>query len=150
MPSSFFEYFGFMYLGPIDGHDIPLLEKYLNYCKRSTKPILLHILTKRARVWRLQCATPKIPWRYPVRYRHGRVNFKRRQIYTQLPGRDGQNSLKACPEGPQDCRDYGGDGVWNRAVVFEERIAFAVFDVGIAEEHAAVLPPEWPARVSSP
>ena len=49
LPSSFFEYFGFMYLGPIDGHDIPLLEKYLNYCKRSTKPILLHILTKKGK-----------------------------------------------------------------------------------------------------
>lgn len=49
LPSSFFEYFGFMYLGPIDGHDIPLLEKYLNYCKRSTKPILLHVLTKKGK-----------------------------------------------------------------------------------------------------
>ncbi len=49
LPSSFFEYFGLMYIGPIDGHNIPLLTKYLNYCKSSTRPVLLHIITQKGR-----------------------------------------------------------------------------------------------------
>lgn len=49
LPSSFFENCGMLYVGPIDGHDIPTLEKYLEFCKNADKPIILHILTKKGK-----------------------------------------------------------------------------------------------------
>jgi 1-deoxy-D-xylulose-5-phosphate synthase len=42
-----FEEFGFRYIGPIDGHNIPLLRRYLMMVRRFREPVLLHVLTKK-------------------------------------------------------------------------------------------------------
>ncbi|HEY4232444.1 MAG TPA: 1-deoxy-D-xylulose-5-phosphate synthase [Lacipirellulaceae bacterium] len=43
----FFEDLGFHYFGPIDGHDIGLLRKYLRMVKQVEGPILLHVVTEK-------------------------------------------------------------------------------------------------------
>ncbi len=43
----FFEEFGFRYFGPIDGHDIGLVKKYLNMVKKIEGPVMLHVITKK-------------------------------------------------------------------------------------------------------
>ncbi|MBN01199.1 MAG: 1-deoxy-D-xylulose-5-phosphate synthase [Planctomycetaceae bacterium] len=40
-----FEELGFNYIGPIDGHNIPLLRKYLNMVREVPGPVLLHVVT---------------------------------------------------------------------------------------------------------
>ncbi len=47
--SSLFEQYGVRYVGPVDGHDLGALERYLNFCKDSTGPILLHVRTEKGR-----------------------------------------------------------------------------------------------------
>lgn len=42
-----FEELGFHYIGPIDGHDIPLLRDYLIRAREHHGPILLHVLTEK-------------------------------------------------------------------------------------------------------
>ncbi len=42
-----FEEFGFRYFGPIDGHDVALLRKYLKMVQQLEGPILLHVITKK-------------------------------------------------------------------------------------------------------
>ena len=42
-----FEELGFQYLGPIDGHDIGLMRKYLNMVKEIHEPVLLHVVTQK-------------------------------------------------------------------------------------------------------
>lgn len=42
-----FEELGFRYLGPIDGHNIPILRKYLQMVKTLEGPILLHVVTEK-------------------------------------------------------------------------------------------------------
>jgi 1-deoxy-D-xylulose-5-phosphate synthase len=42
-----FEEMGFRYIGPIDGHDIPTLRRWLAEVKDQRGPILLHILTNK-------------------------------------------------------------------------------------------------------
>ncbi|MEZ6092716.1 MAG: 1-deoxy-D-xylulose-5-phosphate synthase [Pirellulaceae bacterium] len=42
-----FEEFGIKYFGPIDGHNIQLLKKYLNMVKSIDGPVLLHVITKK-------------------------------------------------------------------------------------------------------
>ena len=44
-----FEEFGFRYIGPIDGHDIHLLRKYLEMLKDQKGPTLLHVVTEKGR-----------------------------------------------------------------------------------------------------
>lgn len=42
-----FEELGFRYLGPIDGHNIAVLRKYLQMVKTLEGPILLHVVTEK-------------------------------------------------------------------------------------------------------
>ena len=47
-----FEEFGIRYIGPIDGHNIPLLRRYLTMVRRFREPALLHILTEKGHGYR--------------------------------------------------------------------------------------------------
>ncbi|MBT6722901.1 MAG: 1-deoxy-D-xylulose-5-phosphate synthase [Planctomycetaceae bacterium] len=42
-----FEELGFQYFGPIDGHDIGLMRKYLKMAKGIHKPVLIHVVTQK-------------------------------------------------------------------------------------------------------
>jgi 1-deoxy-D-xylulose-5-phosphate synthase len=42
-----FEELGFRYFGPIDGHDLPTLRRWLRDLKNQDGPILLHVLTRK-------------------------------------------------------------------------------------------------------
>ena len=42
-----FEEFGFKYFGPIDGHNIALVKKYLKMVREIDGPVLLHVITKK-------------------------------------------------------------------------------------------------------
>lgn len=42
-----FEELGFRYIGPIDGHNISVLRKYLKMVKAQEGPILLHVVTEK-------------------------------------------------------------------------------------------------------
>ena len=44
-PGIWFEEMGFQYVGPIDGHDLPLLLETIGNLKYQSGPILLHVLT---------------------------------------------------------------------------------------------------------
>ncbi|HET6382547.1 MAG TPA: 1-deoxy-D-xylulose-5-phosphate synthase [Armatimonadota bacterium] len=44
-----FEEMGFNYLGPIDGHDLPLLVDILKFTRGLKGPVLLHVLTKKGK-----------------------------------------------------------------------------------------------------
>lgn len=49
IPGMLFENLGFTYLGPIDGHDIDALCRQMNYAKSVNGPVILHVLTQKAR-----------------------------------------------------------------------------------------------------
>ena len=46
VPGSVFEEIGFHYIGPIDGHNISLLQEILTSAREMTGPVLIHIHTK--------------------------------------------------------------------------------------------------------
>ena len=43
----FFEELGFHYLGPVDGHNIRQLQKYLAMSRDQDRPVLLHVVTEK-------------------------------------------------------------------------------------------------------
>jgi len=59
VPSIFFEEFGLRYLGPFDGHNIPLLIEELEFCKTQDRPILLHVLTKKGKGYEIALDDPQ-------------------------------------------------------------------------------------------
>ena len=42
-----FEELGIRYIGPIDGHNIPLIRKYLKMVREISGPVLLHVVTEK-------------------------------------------------------------------------------------------------------
>jgi len=42
-----FEELGFLYVGPVDGHDLPKLRYWLEHVKDQNRPVLLHVLTEK-------------------------------------------------------------------------------------------------------
>src|ERR1700730_11667136 len=53
-----FEEMGFRYFGPIDGHDLPALRRWLRDVKDQKGPVLLHVLTQKGRGVPQACADP--------------------------------------------------------------------------------------------
>ncbi|MDR2737471.1 MAG: 1-deoxy-D-xylulose-5-phosphate synthase, partial [Puniceicoccales bacterium] len=45
LPTSYFEYYGLRYFGPVDGHDISQLEEILEFAKEADYPVLIHVKT---------------------------------------------------------------------------------------------------------
>ncbi|MEQ1834071.1 MAG: 1-deoxy-D-xylulose-5-phosphate synthase [Candidatus Eisenbacteria bacterium] len=48
-PGVLFEEMGLKYFGPIDGHDLPVLEETLSDLRRFDEPVLLHVVTRKGR-----------------------------------------------------------------------------------------------------
>lgn len=49
VPGSLFEDMGFKYVGPIDGHNIPLMRKIFEEIRQLSGPILVHVRTKKGK-----------------------------------------------------------------------------------------------------
>lgn len=49
LPRSMFEDMGFMYFGPVDGHDIEQMEAVLSWAKEQNRPALVHVITQKGR-----------------------------------------------------------------------------------------------------
>ncbi len=53
-----FEELGFRHLGPIDGHDMVVLRKYLKMIRHSEGPVLLHVVTEKGHGYRPAAEDP--------------------------------------------------------------------------------------------
>ncbi|MEX0952154.1 MAG: 1-deoxy-D-xylulose-5-phosphate synthase, partial [Gammaproteobacteria bacterium] len=58
VPGTLFEEFGFNYIGPIDGHDLPTLVSTIRNIQGLEGPQLLHIITKKGKGYALAEADP--------------------------------------------------------------------------------------------
>ncbi len=129
-----FEELGFKYLGPIDGHNIPLLMSTLHFARDVKGPVLIHILTKKGKGY-------KPAEDDPVRF-HGIGPFDkdtgvqksdRGVTYTEVFGRT------IAGLGEKDRRIVGITAAMLDGTGLEEfsrRFPDRFYDVGIAEEHA--------------
>lgn len=53
-----FEELGFTYLGPVEGHNLPVLRKYLRMVKEMKGPVLLHVLTEKGHGFKPAASDP--------------------------------------------------------------------------------------------
>ncbi len=137
-PGTLFEELGFNYIGPIDGHDLPMLINTLRNMRDLEGPQFLHVVTKKGKGF-----TPaeKNPCTY-----HGVGKFDPDNgemiskggdmTYTQV------FSDWLCDIAKQDKRVVGitpamreGSGLVDFSQQYPERY----FDVGIAEQHAVTV-----------
>lgn len=136
-PNVLFEKFGLRYFGPIDGHNLPLLVKTFEHLKTLHEPVVLHIITEKGRGYQ-----PALD--NPGKF-HGLGAYK---------VEDGSTDTVATPT----CSDIFGRTLTDLAIddqkivaitaampggtkleIFKKELPDRYFDVGIAEEHAALF-----------
>jgi 1-deoxy-D-xylulose-5-phosphate synthase len=138
-PGMLFEAFGFGYIGPIDGHDLPMLIETFESVKKFNDAVLIHVLTKKGKGYKPAEDNPSLF--------HGVGPF---DISTGkvLKGKGGAASYTAifgsslCKLAAEDDRIIAitaampdGTGLTGFAKEFPERF----FDVGIAEQHGVTF-----------
>ena len=148
LPGGLFEDLGFNYVGPIDGHDIPLLIETLSRIKVANEPILVHIVTKKGKGYKFSEDDPCIY--------HGIGPF---EVDTGVM--QGENGSKGAGQAPDECASFSDifgavladiasedEGVIAISAAmkegtglgaFAERFPGRFYDVGIAEPHAVTF-----------
>lgn len=135
IPGMLFENLGITYLGPVDGHDMGQLMKFLSAAKKMKRPVIIHVKTQKGKGYEsaelnpcrfhsiepfhISTGLPKVP--------------KKHATYTDIFAR------MMCNLAEKNERIVGisaampeGTGMTRFAKLYPNRF----FDVGIAEEHA--------------
>ncbi|GFO57090.1 1-deoxy-D-xylulose-5-phosphate synthase 2 [Geomonas sp. Red276] len=138
-PGMLFEAFGFEYIGPIDGHNIPLLLDTLENVKRFDDAVLIHVITKKGKGYGPAEANPSLFHGVgPFDRATGKVHKGKggAASYTGVFGdtvrklaRDNDKIVAITAAMPD------GTGLTPFAREFPDRF----FDVGIAEQHAVTF-----------
>lgn len=135
VPGTLFEEFGFNYIGPIDGHDIPTLLATLKNLKKLKGPQFLHVITKKGKGYGLAEQDP-------VKY-HGVSSFDPDQGIRATEKKGGPTYSQVFGEWLCDMAAYDtslvaltpamreGSGLVKFEQIYPERY----FDVAIAEQH---------------
>lgn len=134
-PGTLFEEMGFNYVGPIDGHDLSDLVRYLENLRSVKGPKLLHVITRKGKGF---APAEKDPVGYHA------LNKLEPGPKTKTAGVKYQKVFGdwLCDMAAQDERLLGitpamceGSGMVEFAQAFPERF----YDVAIAEQHAVTL-----------
>ena len=140
VPGTLFEEFGFNYIGPIDGHDLPTVLKTLRNIRSLKGPQFLHIITKKGKGY--------LPAEEdPVKY-HGVTPFDPSVGIVSKPAPVAKPSYSKifgdwlCDMAAIDSRLVAitpamreGSGL----VRFEQEFPDRYFDVAIAEQHSVTV-----------
>ncbi len=140
MPGTLFEEFGFNYIGPVDGHDLPVLISTLKNIKKLQGPQFLHIITKKGKGY----APAEDD---PVKY-HGVTPFNpKKGIISSKKTSSGPTYSKVFGDWACDMAEFDhrfaaitpamreGSGL----VRFEKEHPDKYFDVAIAEQHSVTV-----------
>lgn len=132
-----FEEFGVRYYGPINGHDIPTLIHTLEFLKRQTEPVVLHIITEKGRGYAPALKNPgKFHGLGKYAVATGETPSAKLPTYSQIYAQALAKFAQADPKITAITAAMpGGTGLSHFQKEFPDRY----FDVGIAEEHAALF-----------
>jgi len=135
--SMMFEEFGFRYYGPIDGHDTHLLIKTFEFLKTQNEPVLLHIITEKGRGYKPALDDPgKFHGLGKYNIETGETPPTSTPTYSAIFARSVTDFAKEDKKiAAITAAMPGGTGL----SVFKKEIPERYFDVGIAEEHAALF-----------
>ena len=138
VPGMYFEDMGITYIGPIDGHNVPLMVDTLNRAKQLDEPIIIHVVTKKGKGYRPAEQNPaKFHGISPFSLKTGEVLKK-----SDNPSNTAVFSDTLIKEAKKDKKIVAvtaampdGTGLGKFKNHFPDRF----FDVGIAEQHAVTF-----------
>ena len=134
IPKMFFEDIGFAYLGPVDGHNIEQLQSILNLSKQMDRPVLIHVLTKKGKGYKIAEENPdKYHGTGPFDIKTGKSKKEKKKDYSKVFGEklielaQKDDKIVAITAAMKDGTGLSG---------FQKEFPDRFFDVGIAEQHA--------------
>ncbi len=138
LPGMLFEELGFTYLGPIDGHQLPLLIDTLEQARALARPVLIHVMTQKGRGYE-PAENDAAKW-----HRTGAFEVETGEPLTSPGGRSftdvfGKSLVQA---GERDPRVVAITAAMKEATgldEFAERFPQRFFDVGMAEQTAVTF-----------
>jgi 1-deoxy-D-xylulose-5-phosphate synthase len=136
-PNVLFEKFGLRYYGPIDGHDLPLLIRTFEHLKTLHEPVVLHIITEKGRGYQ---PALKNPGKF-----HGLGTYQIDDGSTDAsptpPSSDifGRTVTDIAVKNPKVVAITAAMPGGTKLEIFKNELPDRYFDVGIAEEHAALF-----------
>jgi len=138
--SMIFEELGLRYLGPIDGHNLPLLISSLEFAKTCNTPVVLHVLTKKGKGYDAALRQPeKFHGCGPYDVNTGETAPAAPGAPPQYQDVLGQTLVRLCQKDNSivgiTAAMPSGTGLKHLEKAFPKRY----FDVGIAEEHAVLF-----------
>ncbi|HBA88773.1 MAG TPA: 1-deoxy-D-xylulose-5-phosphate synthase [Geobacter sp.] len=132
-PGTLFEALGFEYVGPIAGHDLPVLLGVLENVKQLEGPILLHVMTKKGKGYPPAESMPdKFHGVAPSKPASASPTKQPPPSYTTVFG---ETMVKLGTEDPKIVAITAAMPDGTGLTPFAERFPERFFDVGIAEQH---------------
>lgn len=137
LPSVMFEDLGLRYYGPIDGHDTALLIKTFEFLKTQHEPVLLHILTTKGKGYAPALEQPdKFHGLGKFEPKTGKTAAASSPTYSELYGK---TLAKFAESNNKIVAITGAMPTGTGLIHFAKAHPDKYFDVGIAEEHAALF-----------
>lgn len=136
-PLSFFQELGLSYYGPVDGHDTARLEKLLRIAARNTSPSIIHVITEKGRGYEpASCNPTKFHGIGQYNVDDGSTHPGGVITYSEAFGK----ALTAmAADDPAITAITAAMPSGTKLDIFRKRFPKRFFDVGIAEEHAALF-----------
>lgn len=136
-PNVLFEKFGLRYYGPIDGHDLPLLVRTFEHLKTLHEPVVLHIITEKGRGYQPALDNPgKFHGLGTYKINDGSTDVSLTPTCSDIFGRTVTDLAKKDPKIVAITAAMPGG---TKLEIFKNELPDRYFDVGIAEEHAALF-----------
>ena len=138
--SLIFEELGLRYLGPIDGHDLPLLIKSLEFAKQCPEPIVLHVLTQKGKGYDVALQHPeKFHGLGPYDITTGNTPAAKPGTAPAYQDVFGQTMVKLCQKDSSIVGITAAMPSGTGLKALEKAMPQRYYDVGIAEEHAVIF-----------
>lgn len=133
--NMYFEDIGFTYLGPVDGHNIKKLEDILERSKKIKGPVLIHVVTKKGKGYKLAEENPD-KFHGISAYNKETGEVKKSKNYSKVFG---EKLVKIASEDKKIVAVTAAMRDGTGLKEFAEKFPNRFFDVGIAEQHALGL-----------
>ena len=138
VPGVLFEELGFTYLGPVDGHNIPLLKKSFQNAVQIGGPVLIHVLTRKGKGFRpAEENSEKFHGIGPFNPLTGEELIK--PPYPSYTEVFGQTMLELAAIEPKMVAVTAAMCIGTGLSDFARHYPSRIFDVGIAEQHAVTF-----------
>jgi 1-deoxy-D-xylulose-5-phosphate synthase len=138
--SLIFEEMGLRYVGPIDGHDVPLLINVLEYAKTCEQPVVLHVLTKKGKGYDVALQHPeKFHGTGPYDVHTGASPAPKPGTAPNWQDVFGEAMVRLCRKDNTIVGITAAMPSGTGLKILEKAMPDRYYDVGIAEEHGVLF-----------